>query len=96
MVGSLLVTGAATILFVRRPFKGRKILGELRQIVRELVGDGVPGSSYPDLVHEIDRRATERAELFGTMSDDQVWFLSETILRSETCLSRNDDMLRLR
>jgi hypothetical protein len=74
-------------------FKSR----ELRQIVREVVGDGQPGNTYPELVHAIDRRVTERAaELFGTVTEDQVWWLSESLLRSETSLGRNDNIIRLR
>ena len=97
VVGVLLVSGAAAILVPRLPFKGRKLLGELRQIVREVVGDGVPGGSYPDLVHEIARIATERdAELLGTMSEDQVWCVSQAVLQSGTSLSKSDDMIRLR
>ena len=97
VVGVLLVSAAAAILFPRLPFKGRKLLGKLRQIVREVVGDGVPGGSYPDLVHEIARIATERAaELLGPMSEDQVWWVSQAVLQSETSLSKSDDMIRLR
>ena len=96
VVGVLLVSGAAAILFVRLPFKGRKLMDELRQIVREVVGDGVPGGSYPDVVHEIARIASERAaELLGSMSEDQVWWLSQAVLQSETSLSKSDDMIRL-
>lgn len=97
VVGILLVSGAAAILVPRLPFKGRKLLGELRQIVREVVGDGVPGGSYPDIVHEIARKATERAaEFLGSMSEDQVWWVSQAVLHSETSLSKSDDMIRLR
>jgi hypothetical protein len=96
VVGVLLVSGAATILYVRSPFKGRKLWGELRQIVREVVGDGVPGGSYPDVVHEIARIASERApESLGSLSEDQVWWLSQAVLHSATSLSRSDDMIRL-
>lgn len=74
-------------------FKSR----ELRQIVREVVGDGKPGNTYPELVHAIDRRVAERApDLFGSVSEDQVWWLSESLLRSETSLGRNDDIIRFR